>query len=238
MQSTARPKAAPRRRSRWGTPVALALLALMAAPFARHAAELGWAGLTRDLWPESRFDPPGVAVSAAIFLHMATGGAITVLAPLQLIPQIRDRAPALHRRAGRVIVCLALVTAAAGLAWIGARGTIGGPEMSAAFALYGALLALAAAQTWRFARAGNHARHRAWALRLFVLAIASWLYRVQYGLWYAATGGLASTPDFTGAFDRVQVWAFFLPWLALLELWLWRERRRGVHAVSARPAPL
>ncbi|RDC73443.1 DUF2306 domain-containing protein [Rhodovulum sp. 12E13] len=225
--------AAPRRPPRRGAAIALALLALMAAPFARHAAELGWAGLTRDLWPESRFDPPGVAVSAAIFLHMATGAAITVLAPLQLVPQIRARAPALHRLAGRIVVCLSLVTAAAGLAWIGARGTIGGPEMSVAFALYGALLALAAAQTWRFARAGAYARHRTWALRLVVLAIASWLYRVQYGIWYAATGGIASTPDFTDVFDRVQVWAFFLPWLALLELWLWHERRRGGRAARA-----
>jgi uncharacterized membrane protein len=233
MPSTVHPAAAPRGRPRRGAAVALALLALMAAPFARYAAELGWAGLTRDLWPESRFDPPGVAVSAAIFLHMATGAAITVLAPLQLVPQIRARAPALHRLGGRVVVCLSLVTAAAGLAWIAARGTIGGPEMSAAFALYGALLALAAAQAWRFARAGEYGRHRAWALRLVVLAMASWLYRVQYGVWYAATGGLGSTPDFTGAFDRVQVWAFFLPWLALLELWLWRERRRGGRATRA-----
>jgi uncharacterized membrane protein len=233
MPSTVHPAAAPRRRPRRGAAIALALLALMAAPFARHAAELGWAGLTRDLWPESRFDPPGVAVSAAIFLHMATGAAITVLAPLQLVPQVRARAPALHRLGGRMVVGLSLATAAAGLAWIAARGTIGGPEMSAAFALYGALLALAAAQAWRFARAGEYGRHRAWALRLVVLAMASWLYRVQYGVWYAATGGLGSTPDFTGAFDRVQVWAFFLPWLALLELWLWRERRRGGRATRA-----
>ncbi|MEO1676519.1 MAG: DUF2306 domain-containing protein [Pseudomonadota bacterium] len=202
------------------------LLALAAFPFARYAAELGWAGLWADLWPESRFDPPGVAMSAAIFLHMVAGGIITVLAPLQLVRPLRRRWPFVHRWSGRAIVTLALLTALAGLGWIATQGTIGGPLMSAGFALYGALMALAAVQTFRFARAGEISRHRAWALRLFVLAIASWLYRVHYGIWYAATGGVASNEAFTGAFDRVQTLAFFLPYLVLVELWLLAERRR------------
>ena len=56
--------------------------------------------------------------------------------------------------------------------------------------------------------------------RLFVLVLGSWLYRVHYGLWYLATDGLASTPEFTGTFDRVQNVAFYLPYLVLLEIWL------------------
>ncbi len=196
----------------------------MAAPFALYATGLGWTGLTQDLWPNSRFDPPGEPLSAAIFLHMLTGGLITVLAPLQLLPQVRRNAPGVHRAMGRVIVAAALVTAVAGLSWIAAQGTIGGSEMSAAFALYGALMAICAVQTLRHARNRDVLRHRAWALRLCVLSIASWLYRVHYGLWYALTGGLASNDAFDGTFDRLQVWAFFLPYLVLLEIWLRRGR--------------
>ena len=228
------PSVPPRPRRPVVTTLALGLLAASTAWFADYAARLGWSGLTGDLWPESRFDPPGVAVSAAIFVHMLAGGVITLLAPLQAIPALRLRAPGLHRWSGRLIVAAALLTAGAGLVWIAAQGTIGGRPMSVAFALYGALMAMAAGQTWRFARARDFARHRAWAFRLIVLALASWIYRVHYGIWYAVTGGVASTDEFSGAFDLVQNWAFYLPYLALLELWLWGERRRaGVRRASS-----
>jgi hypothetical protein len=80
-------------------------------------------------------------------------------------------------------------------------------------------------QTLRHGRAGRMAAHRDWALRLFVLAIGSFLYRLHYGLWYLATDGVWTAEDFSGAFDRVQIFAFYLPYLALVELWL-RHRRR------------
>ena len=227
MQTVIRPARRPIRAS-----LALVAVLALALPFALHAGGLGWAGLVRDLWPDSRFDPPDTPLSAAIFAHMLAGALITLLAPLQLLPAPRARAPALHRWAGRLLVAAALVTALGGLAWIAGQGTVGGLPMSAGFALYGALMALAACQTLRFARARAWARHRAWALRLVVLALASWLYRVHYTLWYAATGGAASNAAFTGAFDRVQVLAFFLPYLLALELWLRRDRRRALRAAG------
>jgi hypothetical protein len=59
---------------------------------------------------------------------------------------------------------------------------------------------------------------------MVVLALSSWLYRVHYGLWFLVTGGLGSEPDFSGLFDRVQVFAFYLPYLLALEIWLRRTR--------------
>jgi hypothetical protein len=51
---------------------------------------------------------------------------------------------------------------------------------------------------------------------------------VHYGLWYLATGGAASNPDFTGAFDRVQNFAFFVPYLILVQIWIaYRSPRRA-----------
>ncbi len=179
------------------------------------------------LWIESRLIGQDTWLSnSGISGHMISGGLITVLAPLQLVPGLRARWPWLHRAAGRLVVAAALVTAVGGLAYIGLRGTIGGPLMSGAFALYGLLMGLSAVQTVRFARQGDTRRHRNWALRLFVLAIASFLYRIHYAVWEITMDGAGSTPDFTGLFDRVQVFAFFLPYLALVELW-----------IRARPAP-
>ena len=101
--------------------------------------------------------------------------------------------------------------------------------MDAGFALYGVLMILCAIQTIRHARART-SLHQIWASRLVILALASWLYRVHYGLWEITTGGIASNEAFTGVFDRIQVFAFYLPYLALYELW--RRRYLARHQVS------
>jgi hypothetical protein len=206
----------------------LGLIMLLALPFVVRSGAAGLAGLRPVAWPTAS------AADLARALHMLAGAAITALAPLQLITPLRRRLPGLHRACGRLVVAGAAITSAAGLAFIALRGTVGGPVMDAGFALYGLCLAAAATQTYRHARARDLARHREWALRLFVLAIASWLYRVHYGLWYLATGGLWSDlSDFSGAFDRVQVFAFYLAYLAALELWFASERRLRARRAAA-----
>ena len=199
----------------------LGLLVLAALPFTLHSGRFGLGGLTSDLSADTHLWRAGAwLTNPLMFLHMLLGGALTALAPLQLMPVIRRRWPRLHRGAGYLLAGLAAVTAVAGLVFIALRGTVGGPWMDVAFALYGALMLLAAVQAPRMARAGDFARHRAWALRLAVLALGSLIYRVHYGFWYMATGGLASEADFTGLFDRLTLFAFYLPYLAALELWL------------------
>lgn len=213
------------------TTVLLLLLAASAAPFAIHAALRPLEALQgveealgRFLHPEDRLG------TFAIYAHMLSGAAITVAVPLQLLPVIRRRLPVLHRASGYALTSLAAATALFGLLYIARQGTVGGPWMSAWFALYGLLMLLAAAMVVRCARQRQFDRHRDWALRFLVLAVASYLYRVHYGLWYLATGGLWVADDFTGAFDRANVWAFFLPYLIALELVLIAVRRR--QAVS------
>lgn len=195
------------------------ILAAMALPFVLHALRLGAGGLTSDLSLASRFFlPDAPAGNTAIFLHMATGSVITLLAFVQITPIIRAKAPRLHRLSGYVFFCLAIPTALGGLVYIGLRGTIGGPQMSVAFAIYGLCLLVCAVQTLRMARRRDMTRHRQWALRLFFLAIGSWLYRVHYTIWVMANGRLWMEYDFSGPFDRFQNYAFFLPYLLILEL--------------------
>ncbi len=97
--------------------------------------------------------------------------------------------------------------------------------MSAGFGLYGALMIVAAANTYRFARARLVERHRAWAIRLFALVVGSWLYRMEYGLWFMTVGHAGHTHNFRGGFDLVMDVFFFLPNLAAAELFI-RSRRR------------
>lgn len=153
-----------------------------------------------------------------IGLHFAGGGILLLLGPLQLIAAVRTRAPRLHRWVGRIYALAALLAGAGGLAYIVAHGTIGGTPMDVGFGLYGALVVVAAIATVRHAMARDLARHRAWALRLFALAIGSWLYRVEYGFWALATNLAGHTRDFQGGFDALMDFAFYLPNLAVVEL--------------------
>jgi hypothetical protein len=161
------------------------------------------------------FDPRAPMGTAGIAAHFAAGGIILLLGPIQLIARIRKAAPAFHRWAGRVYVLAAFIAGIGGLTFIAANGTIGGPAMSLGFGGYGALMVIASVQTWRHARArrlpGRLAAHRAWAIRLFALAVGSWLYRMDYGFWFLFTGGAGHTPDYRGWFDLVMDGAFYAP---------------------------
>ncbi len=212
--------------TRWLSPVVLGLLVLLAVPFALRAFEFGLDGLEGDRSFHRLFHQGAQLSNLGIFAHMMTGAILTLAAPLQVIPQVRRAWPRVHHLSGYAILLAALVTGISGLTYILLQGTIGGPLMSFGFGLYGMLMLLCAAQTLRHARARRFALHRAWALRLFVLAIGSWLYRVHYTLWYIATEGAGMQPDFSGWFDQIQIFAFFLPYLVLVEVWL-RHRPLG-----------
>lgn len=158
-----------------------------------------------------------------IGLHFAAGGIILVLGCIQLLKGIRTRYPAVHRWLGRLYVLSALLTAIGGLVFIFVKGTIGGSIMNVAFALYGILMFGAAVQTIRYARAGDYESHRAWAIRLFALAIGSWLYRMDYGFWFLFTDGLGHASDFSGPFDYFMDFWFYLPNLLVAEIFIGRR---------------
>ncbi len=164
--------------------------------------------------------------TVAIGLHFAAGGLILVLGCVQLVRGVRERRPGLHRVLGRVYVAASLLTGVGGLGFIVAKGTVGGPVMDLGFGLYGMAVVVAAAQTYRHARVRAFERHRAWALRLFALALGSWLYRMDYGFWLLLTGGSGHTEDFRGPFDRLMAFAFFVPNLLVVEAYLRSSRPR------------
>ena len=160
----------------------------------------------------------------AMSTHLLAGAIILVLGPIQLMSSVRQRWPALHSWLGRVYVLTAGVAGLGGLGFILTEGTIGGPVMNAGFGLYGILVTLAAIETYRHARALRFETHRAWAIRLFALAVGSWLYRMDYGFWLIAAHRLGHTSNFHGPFDVVMSFFFYVPNLIVAELFLRAER--------------
>lgn len=210
--------------------ILLLILALNTGWFVVYSAGLGLRGLMSHAPGEvSRvFQNDGILANAGIALHMIAGAVLTFGAPLQDLLVVRRRWPGLHRRFGYVLFVLAVATGLGGLVYITLIGTIGGWWMSLWFAIYGGLMIWAAVNTVFYAIAKDLNRHFAWAVRLIVLAVGSWIYRMHYAIWYAATGGAASNDAFTGLFDQIQVFAFFVPYLLIAEILLrWQGARRG-----------
>ena len=186
-----------------------------------------------ERWNESLprlYDPDTLVATIAIAAHFATGAVLLLFGPIQLIASVRESMPQLHRWLGRIYGSTALITGVGGLVFIALNGTIGGAPMNVGFGLYGALTVVAAFQAIRHARARRFDQHRAWAIRLFALAIGSWLYRMDYGFWRIVANGLGHTRSFDGPFDIVMVFFFYIPNLLVAEVFI---RTRKMHV---RPA--
>jgi uncharacterized membrane protein len=205
----------------------LLFLAFNTTWFVLYSAQLGLQALLSDT-PETlsrvfRRDSP--LSGAGLALHMIAGGLLCLFAPLQALPVLRNRWPQIHRRLGYVLISLALITGIAGLFYITVQGTIGGWWMSLWFSLYGLALMWSALRTAQCAIRKDRRAHQIWATRLIILAVGSWIFRMHYVLWFLFNGGLGSAPDLTGPFDRIQVVAFFVPYLLLAEIFLRRLPR-------------
>lgn len=175
------------------------------------------------LWNSNlpRLYEPGHPLAVwSIGAHFATGAILLLLGPVQLIGPVRRRWPGIHRWMGRLYVSAAAVAGLGGLGFILAKGTVGGPPMSLGFGLYGALIVIAAWQAWRQARARRFETHRAWAIRLYALAVGSWLYRMEYGFWLPLTHHAGHTDSFDGPFDVVMAFFFYVPNLLIAELFI------------------
>lgn len=157
------------------------------------------------------------AATAGIGVHFAAGGIILALGCIQFVERIRFGYPAVHRWIGRVYVTAAFLAGIGGLTFIAAKGTIGGATMDVGFGIYGVLTAAAAVETYRHARARRLDIHRAWAMRLFALAIGSWLYRMEYGFWLLLADGAGHAEDFSGPFDKLMAFFFYVPNLLVVE---------------------
>ncbi|MFC3810736.1 DUF2306 domain-containing protein [Lacihabitans lacunae] len=166
------------------------------------------------------YDSSTPQATQGIGLHFAAGGLILILGSLQFIKSIRKSYPQVHRWVGRLYIFASVFASIGGLIFIIQKGTIGGWLMDVGFAGYGVLMFVCAIQTVRFARAKDFVNHRAWALRLYALAIGSWLYRMEYGFWHAATGLVGHTDTFSGPFDYFMDFFFYLPNLLVAEFFI------------------
>jgi hypothetical protein len=224
---------------RWSARALVAIVWLSSAIFGAYilfhyvgALAAGEAGQWNAALPHL-YVPGSLAANIGIGVHFLLGAVLLLFGPVQLIAAIRNRWPRVHRWIGWSYAVSAFVTGAGGTFYILARGTTGGWVMDLGFGIYGVLMMVTAAQTVRHAIARRIEVHRGWAIRLFALAIGSWLYRIQYGFWFLLFGTLGHNSDFHGWFDRVMVFFFFVPNLIVAELFIRARKSNAPPALRA-----
>ncbi|OEZ56545.1 DUF2306 domain-containing protein [Duganella sp. HH105] len=175
--------------------------------------------------------PGDTAGNTAIGAHLLLAVAIMLGGALQLLPQLRARAPRLHRWNGRVYVAGAVLASLSGVYMLWWRGTVGDLTQHLGTTLNGLLILLFAGMAVRRARMRDVAAHRRWALRLFLAVSGVWFFRVGLMFWIAVHGGPSGFDPvtFRGPFLSCLAFAQCLLPLAVLELYL-HCRTRGAAA--------
>lgn len=168
-------------------------------------------------------DTPG---NLAFGAHVLLAGVVTFAGTLQLVPQIRARAPAVHRWIGRAFLVTAIGGSLAGLYMTWARlpqGLLG----EIAISIDAAMIFLFGGLAWRTALKRDFASHRRWALRAFLAANAVWFMRVGF----APVGILFKLIDAPHGWMTIfyNLWSFgsYLLPLAVLELYFRAGERGG-----------
>lgn len=163
--------------------------------------------------------------------HLLLAVFVTLGGAIQLLPQIRARAPHLHRWIGRSYLVAVALTSLGGTYLIWTRGTVGDLSQHVAITVNAAVILVCGAMAWRHARARRLDLHRRWALRLFLAANGVWFFRVGLMLWllvFQRPVGF-DPKTFSGPFLSILAFAQFLLPLALLEIYL-RARESSTSA--------
>jgi hypothetical protein len=166
--------------------------------------------------------PGDTAGNLAFAVHVLLAAVIAFGGALQLIPQIRARAIAVHCWNGRIFILTAMGMALSGfyMNWVrGARQSI---LSAVGTSLDGLLIVIFAALAWRTAMKRDLFAHRRWALRTYMAANGQWFIRVGLMAWAILFHGWHIREFFL-------VWGFgcYLFPLAVLELYLRTKENAG-----------
>ena len=208
------------------------------------AARYGGSALRGDwqVWSDrmSHGQGPMTIGTVAMAVHLFLAVIITIGGPLQLIPQLRRRAPRFHRWNGRVYTVALFIATIAALYMVWFRGTAGDFSQHVGVSLDAILIMIFAVLAARYAIARDFATHRRWALRLFIVVSGVWFFRVGMMLWLVINRGPAGfdPKTFTGPF--LTFWSFgnYLLPLAILEFYLRATNRSTSSARFAMAAGL
>ncbi len=153
-------------------------------------------------------------------LHMFSGIAFICLAPLQFMSSVRLKRLSLHRRLGRVLVVMALISGIYGIAAALAFPAFGGLSSETAALFFGPLFIFAIVRAFLYARSKQIKAHQRWMIRAFALGLAVGTQRVLLILLMVFTSS-----NFEQSFGPA-LWLGFSINLLIAEAWI---SKRSLH---------
>jgi uncharacterized membrane protein len=209
-------------------PVPAALIALVVIPVVAGVLRLvQLSGGAVTLPSNPRFDASPVPV----VVHIVGAVVFALLGAFQFVPRLRRRGRAWHRRAGRVVVLAGLAVALSAL-WLNqffpranaTRGIVYPLRL-----LFGVALVVTLILGFRAVRRRHFARHRAWMIRSFAIALVAGtqVFTLGFG------GAVFGTGDLAQALMLVAAWGINLT----LAEWVIRRPARRRRPARLRPAP-
>jgi tetratricopeptide (TPR) repeat protein len=159
---------------------------------------------------------------------------------IQLVPQIRERAPWFHRWNGRLYIVSAFAVSVAGLYMTWIRGSVGDFSQHLGSSLMAVLIMISAVMALRYALAREFGAHRRWGLRLYFIVSASLFIRAGIFLsFFLNHGPFGFDPaTFRGPFLTFISFAQYLVPLAILEVYFRTKGHGGVPGRFAMAAGL
>ena len=178
--------------------------------------------------------------NAALAGHILFATVISIAGAFQLIPRIRNRFPVFHRWNGRLFVLAAFTQAITGIYLTVSGRRLVGDVTQHVVSVFGAILIMScAAVALRYAIVRDFTTHRRWALRLFLVASASWFFRLGFFLTLVVFGPIGfDQTTFTGPLLTFWTFAQYLVPLAALELYFLAQARPGAFRRMATAAVL
>ncbi len=167
---------------------------------------------------EGEFDRRYALRPALAYAHILPGVVYLLLAPFQVSRRFRNRHLGLHRRIGRFLVPIGIVTGVFAIIF-GLLYPFGGLAEASATLVFGVYFVTALSIAYRSIKRGDIVRHRRWMLRAFAIGLGVGTIRLWVGLFQAA-GLLTFEEAFGAAF-----WLAFVMHAVAAEVWL---RRRPV----------
>jgi hypothetical protein len=208
----------------------------------------GGSAIRGDLQAWNRVIPQGYTTdhgsghtmsNVAVAVHLVVAVGIMAAGPLQLIPQIRQRAPRFHRWNGRLYAVALLLISVTGLQMIWSRAGASIAQYVGT-SVHAILIMSFAALAVRYAVARDLRIHRRWALRLFMVVNAGLFFRIGLLQWIFLYKGPAGFDPKTFAGPFLSFWSvadYLLP-LAALEIYLYARDRGSIGSRFATAATL
>lgn len=153
-------------------------------------------------------------------VHVLLAAVLTFGGLLQLIPNLRRRAPAFHRWNGRVFITTAVIMAVSGLVLTWGRGTYLSVISAFAISIDGLLILWFAMIALHRAITRRIDEHRRWAMRTFMAANGVWFFRVGIMAWLILNQGpVGMNNTLSGPADIFLAFGCYLIPLAILEIY-------------------